>query len=422
MRTAGIIAVAGALVLSQCSDRVRHNPLDPLNPETEGTPEAPSLSSDEKTVFVSWPDMKNNSITGYRVWRRIPGQSEPWPLATVRRPSLFFRDTVSHYDTAFTYQISALTETFESDLSPADSIIPGPFNYWVADFFRGSLSAVTYDGAHLLRDDYVDSPVALDLDPTGTFLWVASYYPGRITKLSLEGEEVVSYELGSFPSDMAVNGRTGDVWTVPIGSSHLIRLNVDTGTLEEIPLDATLPRDSKVDVEPSGNGVWVTMADSHYVIRISSEDLDEAKGFSVGGRPRDVITMVEPDVAWIATDSGLVGIDSQGNVNRYLDPFPIIDLDIHRGSQQVWLLAYDGQMRTTRVWTMTHWQGVWKADPVDIPSEYTPWKIKVNPGSSHPGIVIYDLVQQHLIRLDKLGNQLGKLAGFSPRLDIVIED
>lgn len=420
MRVAGAFALLGLVFLWHCSDRARDNPLDPLNPGTGGKPFKPILSSEKKVVFVSWRDLDNNSITGYRIWRRMHGQ-DPEPLSTVSRASTHYKDTVSYYDTTFIYQVSALTETYETSLSPADSIITGPFNYWVADFFRGSLSVVTYDGAHLLRENYAGSPVAVVPDPYGPFVWVATFYPSGISKQTLEGEEVFSQELDSFPADIAVDPQTGNIWTIPVGSAHILQFNPNAGTIDTVSTAVSLTLESRLDVGPSGDYVWVTVPDSNKVLKIKTLYPHEIQIISIEGTPRAVIATATPDMTWLATNSGLVGIDSENKIQRYLTEYSVVDLDVHLESQAVWMIGYDSRAQTTNVWTMTYGNGIGTPTPVDLPESYLLSRIRVNPGSDHPGILVYDLIGGQLVRLDRVGNVIGKLEGFSSRLDIAIQ-
>lgn len=421
MRVLNVPILLGIILLVSCSDRPRNNPLDPLNPETGGIPRKPILSSDKKAVFVSWTDMDNNSVTGYRIWRGKSGEV-PNSLTTVDRSSVPYLDTVAHYDTTYVYQLSALTEGFESGLSLPDSITPGPFNYWVADFFRGSLSVVTYDGAHLLGETFVGSPVAVVIDTAGQAVWAATYYPSGVLKMTLEGEEMARWDLGSFPSDIGIDSRTGNIWAVEIGASYVLRLNPKAGTVDTVFAGVELTRDSRLAVAPSGENVWVTTPGSNTVLKITARHPFDVAHISISGEPTAIIAKSEPEMAWVATQSGIAQVDSDGRDTRYLTDYSILDVDIETESQDVWLVGYNPEPESTSIWKLIHENGRWTPEALDIQDLYFFLNIRANPGQDHAGLLLYDLIQGQLVRIDGKGKEIGKLPGFSSRLDFALEN
>jgi len=150
MRYQPLLILSTTLLLWHCSDRERLNPLDPMSAGTGGKPTSLGLLSTKNLVSLEWDEMNNNSIIGYNVWRKAEGATEFSLLHITDTKIPQATDTVTTYDVRYTYEVSTLTSSWESPRSTPESIITGPFNYWIADYFDISLSRLSYDGSHML--------------------------------------------------------------------------------------------------------------------------------------------------------------------------------------------------------------------------------------------------------------------------------
>ncbi|MFQ6673639.1 MAG: hypothetical protein ACE5GH_02495, partial [Fidelibacterota bacterium] len=250
MRNHIIRSILLVLLASQCSDRERLNPIDPRNPVTGGKPAGLTLSSDKRAVFARWDHIDNKSVTGYHLWRKREDQEEFVLVAALSGDSTNWSDSITHYDSSYAYEISATTTTWETPKSDPETIIPGPFNYWIADFFAGLLRRISYDGAHLLFEDYADSPVSIQMAQSQRSLWLASSYPARIRRLTVDGILEFSRALPASPVDLAVDGISGDVFIAMLGSPDVVRLDSTGGERDVLPCKVTFTLGTELAVDP----------------------------------------------------------------------------------------------------------------------------------------------------------------------------
>ena len=408
------------LLLSGCLDRERLNPLDPHNPESGGQPTGLSLSSDKNDVFITWDNIDSESVNGYKVWRKIEGEGDFSVIATLSKEMDNTVDVIPSYDTAYSYKVSAVTHSWESALSDPESIIPGPFNYWIADFGWGALSRISYDGAHILRRKYHYGPIALAIDKRSKSVWVADFFTYWVTKLTFDYDTLAAYdELLSPPIDLKVDERTGDVIVAAAGSSELIRLDASGRLVDVLPCKLTLTRNSRLALDPVGRVVWVAVRDSNTVLKISLTRPHSVMFYRGLAAPSSIAVMRNESVTWVATDSGIVAIDAGNNRVRFLDNSRIVDFAINHERKQVWLIADDRIRNQRRIHILVYQGGNWVVEESREYSQAS--KIRVNPGSEHPGILLYDAQEKRIVRLDRDWNEIGTLSGFSSQLDITIE-
>lgn len=422
MRTGSLLLLlpAAALSLFTCSDRERLNPLDPLNPNTEGKPTGLNLASNRKVVSVTWYPVENRSVVGYKLFRYTPGEDDTALVATVASGSTGAQDTIPYYDTTYAYCLSAVTDSWESPKSDSKSIIPGPFNYWVADLYLGSLVRISYDGAHLLSKDFSFSPAAIDIDESRKTVWLANTFPGRIVRLGMAGKLELSTDLDALPVDIAVDQGTGEVFVAVLSSSNLMRLDADGVALDIIPCDIAVSYNSRLGLDPARKIAWVTVPDSNAVVKVNYESLTR-KRFSGIRNPRTVSAMPDQGVTWIATDSGVVSIDENDNLSYHLPSLRINDLSVNLDESRVWLVAAQESTFAWGVYTIEPHAGGWLTTEFDIPPGGFATAIRVNPGTGYPGILLYDVTGNQIIRMNLEGNVLGMISGFSSRLDICVE-
>ncbi|MEE9166268.1 MAG: hypothetical protein V3U24_02225 [Candidatus Neomarinimicrobiota bacterium] len=410
-----------AAVISNCSDRERLNPLDPSNPETGGKPSEVTLSSSRKFISISWDHIQNSSITGYNVRRSTGDWKDTFLITNLSSEDTHVTDTIPHYDSTYSYTVTAVTETWESAQSDPATIIPGPFNYWVADFYDGTLSRVSYDGAHVLFREFTYSPIAIDIDVPRESLWVASLYPSRIVRMTTDGEARFSEILLSRPVDLAVDAQSGEVFIAMVGLSELTHLAPDGMVLDNIPCELGISFDTRLAVDPVGKTVWIAVADSQMVLRVDLESPGRVARFPVAPFPRTLSVLPGRGIVWVATDSGVVAIHEDGTRNTYLPDYIIHDLSVNMDAERIWLVVSDRFERQWSVQFIEQEEGDWEVRKLDLGTAGVFSRIRSNPGLEYPGVLVYDASGRRIVRLNSQGEVLGTLRGFSSHLDIAVE-
>ena len=65
-----------SLLVLNCSDRDRSNPLDPTNPVTGGAPTVLVIQSNRDTVTIHWNAMAVDDLESYRIYRGIGSKNK----------------------------------------------------------------------------------------------------------------------------------------------------------------------------------------------------------------------------------------------------------------------------------------------------------------------------------------------------------
>lgn len=407
-------------LVCHCTERERLNPLDPMNPITHGKPSGLKLYSNKKVIHLTWNYIDNKSVIEYNLWRDASNQGNPLLTTTVPAHITTTLDTIPFYDTSYTYSLTAITNSWESPESDPQSIIPGPFNYWIADIWWGTLSRLTYDGAHLLSQTSSYRPKAIDIDPSNGSLWLANAYPNQIIRLNMHSELQFSTDLNSTPVDIAVDLATGEVFVATVNAADLMLFNSEGTLVENISCELTLTDKTKIAVDPMSRTVWVVVPDSASVMKINRRRKITTV-FSNIRFFRAISVMPNTGFTWIATDSGIVSISQKDSLQYYLTEYSILDLDVNNEEEKVWMIAYDKSESRWTIKVIEHNGESWEIKKFDDGTFSDISKIRINPGSEYPGILLYENQGNQIIRLDSQGNQIGSFSGFSSNLDFSIE-
>jgi len=416
-----LVPIIFTLFIFFCSDRERLNPLDPSNPVTHGVPQDLELSSNKKNISIRWSKINNNSITGYNIWRTQSDQEKLTLVKTLPEEFTSTSDTVFYYDTTFSYRLSAITDSWESPKTNPQSIIPGPFNYWIADYYQGIVSRISYDGAHVLSQNYIYTPIAIDIDPVHKILWLGRASPPQIVRFDFNGEAQLMQELISSPIDIAVDSTSGDVFVANLSATELKHFNYKGELINSIPCNLSFSNNTQIVLDPIRKTVWVLVPDSAEVVKVNWESPVETVIFPDMRLSRTISIMPSIGYTWIATDSGVVYIDEKNTKQHLLSQYMILDIDINDEEKQVWAIVYDKTEYQYMIQVIEQVDQSWVSKSFDVGHTSFFSRIKVNPGSKNPGILLYDNQEKRLLKLDRDGNLIGTLPGFSSRLDIIVE-
>ena len=165
-----------------CAGRERNNPFDPDNPDTGGRVQNLSVLSERKQVSLTW-SVLSDAVSYYRVYKRQAGQPS-FELIGHTQSTHF--QTEAGYLEPVVYRVSAVSRSgYESALSDSVVITPGPYDYWVADYYGQLIHRITYDAVHLIVQifDYF-LPVDIVSDSTTGQTWALDYQNGDLIKIT----------------------------------------------------------------------------------------------------------------------------------------------------------------------------------------------------------------------------------------------
>jgi DNA-binding beta-propeller fold protein YncE len=192
------------------------------------------------------------------------------------------------------------------------AVDPATGNTWAATRGGGSHVAV-YDpmGKRIAKHKVDAYDVAYD--PKSKAMWATSR---QLVKLSLKGDVLAEKTVADwYAVSVAVNGSTGDVWTVTrrhsaqLGENALLGFDNDGKARHTVKLaDDAIP--FRVAVNPRDGSVWVVN------IRKSLLHYD-SKGKRIAEHKLDALTVATrpgSDNVWVVTEKEILDVDSKGKV------------------------------------------------------------------------------------------------------------
>jgi hypothetical protein len=144
-------------LIPSCFEREHKNPIDPETPDKEIDINLSILSFD-KRIELAWckPDLIN--LSAIRLYRQA-GQEADFILLTQLAPTqLMYSDTTANYYIKYSYYLTLVGGTNESNPSKIVSITPGPGYNWILDRWDYQLIKTTYDTEHMLKIYNLDWP------------------------------------------------------------------------------------------------------------------------------------------------------------------------------------------------------------------------------------------------------------------------
>lgn len=214
------------LCLCACSGWDRSNPLDPKNPETGGGVTGLALSSIGREVRISWDAVDLPAVTEYAVYRK-PSGGRFECIATVSSRFSEYRDPDRPYGTEWLYAVTAGTEAgYQSPLSDSLAILPGPYTFWMCDYYDGSIQRLTYDGRHVIRMVRESIwPTSLAADTLRGRIWAVDYMTGYLYGMT-EGENIDLWISGlDNPVLAACDPSRPEIWAADAGRTRIVRFD-----------------------------------------------------------------------------------------------------------------------------------------------------------------------------------------------------
>ena len=414
-----LLLLTGLLAMA-CSNRERTNPLDPYNPVTNGAPTGFQAAANRDTATLTWDSIDVKGLEEYCIYRSVGGDSLRF-RASVPDESNRFQDLNLMYDTTYTYAVQAITEWGESRLSPLDTLIPGPYNFWIADFSSG-VWRISYDGAHVLGREYFNSPDAVVYQPGEGRVWVADYYDQAVYYMDVHFTGIEPIALTGRPIDMVADTIAGGVFILQIALDAIYQATPAGTTLTTNKIPVRLDPDASFTLDLQSSSLWLgtpTGSGDGVVYRLRPP--------APGGRwelaasipkPKKVAADPVAGGCWVATDSGVVRIDTDGHLTTYLTDHRVLDISLNPANGDCYYIGrshHDGQWQTGRLYGQPEPQIILGADYSNLTG------IQVLPGEGPAGFLVSQRSTGRILRFDREGDLIGWLGGFYELLDFSLE-
>lgn len=338
------------ILLAGCSDRPRLNPLDPKNPNTQGRPTGLNVISVRDTVQLQWDRLEVNDLSGFQIYRQLQGESRFSPIAQTPPGVFSYRDVPAKFDTTRNYRISALAPNFESPLTDAVTITPGPTFSWVADGRSGDLIKLTHDGRHeILRSGAFFNPFRLQIDVQRGYVWVLEeFFGSELGRLDLNGRNVRRFDQIDGPADLAVDKSDGSVWVADTLTNGLMKFASD-GT--RVMNNEAYKKIVALAVHPQTREIWALSRDSLRVFIFSPTGALRRRANVSLQRPRDIDIDDRTGKVWIADGTRVIRLDAQGNLETLSAPaFRFVyRLSADEVTGGCWLIDYSTAVGDSRI-------------------------------------------------------------------------
>jgi len=405
------------VLLCSCSDRVRNNPFDPANPRTGGAPEGIKLSSYRNTIDFTWNLIDVDGMQGYHIYRSI-GHNSLSAYLTVEHPTNSIIDQNIIYDSLYSYAIQGFTTGDEGTWSDPVTLIPGPFDIWICDYYNLTLKHLSYDINSTVNSIYLSSPVALSVDANRNQVIVADYWNQRMYLFDRELELKTVVELGHQPVAMDRDLTSGEIYILLEDSLGLIHIYDDTGVLNDsisfpVPVDINTP----LGYDRRTNSIWLGGENAVYQYRLQGQ-----VGYTIhGGLTGCSDLEIDPleGGCWAVVDSGIVRITSHGVQHRIKWDFITQDIGVNRINGDCY---YTGRGIGNAGWETGYITVGDYSDSNLLGDEYPNLRyIEPIPHVGRNGFIVHQVYTWQLLRFDRNGTLIGEQNSVGSRIDIDFE-
>ena len=401
------------LLVSFCSDRQRTNPLDPRNPNSGGRIRQVGLVSRDDEVTVYWEALALEGITGYNVYRRGEGESVYEMAAHIPHPGSEFVDSGRIYDQEISYRLSVQVDAYESPLSDSASITPGPYSWWVADYYGGVVAKLTYDGLHIIAE-YLTGvlPVSVVVDSVSEEAWVIDL-SGSLVKFSEqheEGEWIVELET---PEYIDINGPQDRIWVSDSSGTQLVWLD---GTGRVIGRLKGYTEISGLSASGRNGGCWISDKGNGQLMLVSQEGVPVLCIENDLQTPGILSYDDGGEFVWVADGSTLCIVGLEGIIQEVIEfGHPIRHLSAVQGKEACWLII-DGEVASSREVLKVNREG-----EIRFRSNEYGYGLSLESNSYNGGCLIAETGVGSIAVLSGDGVFMGRLQVFAGPTDIALE-
>ena len=338
------------LLFAGCNSRERNNPLDPKNPLSEGKPAAPFITAIKDSVGVSWSHLRFTNATGFNLYRRLDGETAFQLIASLPSYIFAYWDTRCEYEKNRWYKISVSTGEFESLLSDAVQIRPGPTYLWIADASKGTVTKYSHDGRYRLFQVYgFTEPTNIAADTANNLIWVSDIWDHRIKRIDRGGtiiNEAISL-LGI--SDFAFDIEDDMVWATSFSADAVARFNLLGAKEVEI---STFSMPGEILLNTEKNFAILASLAKGELIRLNYEGqiLEQKSGFAPIG---PMVYDQARDRLWLGRGQNLLLIENasdQLSITAEFSNFQFVsEIAIDPLTENLWVIDLDQSGSQSRI-------------------------------------------------------------------------
>jgi streptogramin lyase len=251
------ILASATLLLAGCSRRERANPFDPLNPTTSGRPSGFAALAGDREVRLRWQAVQGNSLSGYQIFRRAPGETGYRAITDVLGTGVTsFRDFPLTNGQDHAYRLYFVFFSGLGSRPAEDVAAPGAAVPWLIEGGGTHLVQITPDDRReVARRGGYGATTDLAANPANGAVWVADEGFGRVVVYQPGSGVTVSIPGLTRPRAVAVDPFDGTGWICDVGQ-NLVHHFTPRGDPASLPI-APLDRPVDVAVDPQDGSVWV---------------------------------------------------------------------------------------------------------------------------------------------------------------------
>ncbi len=424
-----IVALAlGLLLATACSERERTNPLDPNNPYTAGAPVGLKVVTNRDSAWVEWTPFEVDSLAGYQVYRWTP-ENGPAAYGPPISPAVnHFEDFNLDYDQKYYYAVQAIIQSGFSAISAPDSAIPGPHNFWIADYSNSAVKRVTYDGSHQIGQVYIDSPVALAAVSDGSRFWVADYWGRSVKVVNREMEVVATIVPGGWPLDLALTSNGQQAYILQLNPDTIVVVDQEGEIVDGLIVPGDLGAYSQLALDEVGGRLWLASRpySGHDRIYRSELSVDPTVWQLVleADPPAGGLGALEADPfnggIWTASPGGVIHLSPDGDQTTFATEVSAYDISLNAENGDCYFIGRRRADNTPVFGRIRGGPTSPQVDLIDLPVAGLT-RLQVLAGPDSVGFLAWGPTEGELLRFDANGRQIGRLAGAVGLEDMALE-
>jgi len=397
--------------LLSCTDRQRHNPLDPLTPSPEeGTVRRLEALAGDGEVRLRWDYSHFDDLGGYHLYRRVgKGEFIRHPNVSLSVDAREYVDTAVENGTTYEYRLGLLIQgDGERLLDRVEPATPGPEVAWVADRRLGLVWKISADGRGAwFAQGRFPSIAGMALDRRDGSCWVSERFFKGLYRITPDGElELHPANVGE-AGLLRIDPEAGIGWLVDVERREVKWFSPEAGTdsLEMVAADANFKTPSAL--APQGGGCWIVdREDGRALFYAPGEDRSE---FGARERP-GAIAAGAGGRAWVLVEDGRGLLRLARNGERLTLELPFgngVAVDVDRQTGDCWVVgegdvaAFDPNGGLLQRWT-------------DLPGGAS---LAVDEVNRHAWIA----TREFLWKFTLTGESLARLGGFSEPLWVAVD-
>ncbi|UCD37912.1 MAG: hypothetical protein JSW54_00030 [Fidelibacterota bacterium] len=417
-----ILLLLVTILAMTCSDRERSNPLDPANPYTHGAPTSFRAVTNRDTVRLYWDSMLVKDLTGYRIYRSL-GENPLMAYDTIAPWTTPYEEWNLNYNQHHTYAVQAVMSEGESFLSQPDTVIPGPHNFWIADFYSSQIWRISYDGAHVIGQEYFTSPAAIAVSPESDRVWIADYYERAVYIINTQFNEIERVTVDGLPIDLALVS-SGDAFVLERLPDRISKISISGTTPDTLTVPDYIHASATLAYDDVTNTLWLSnpgSSTSGHIYRCwPYQSNSQWEPVASLDDPRRIRADPLSGGCWVAIDTGVVHINTSGTLTTYLPYLRIRDISLNPTNGDCYFVGYTGQEGR---WQAGRLFGGQASDAeIILDNTITHLEdIQALSGEGRVGFMVSQIWTGQLIRIDSGGNLIGRLGGFDSYLELALE-